>query len=141
MPCQPVGMVFRSLADIERAIRSCWSEQTCDPLALDEWCSDNPGRGQCAATALVVQDLLGGELLLAEVLNADGSRQGLHYWNRLATGVEVDLTRDQFSATEIVQAPDVVPRPPDTTSGRLAPQYQMLATAVRASVQSSSART
>ena len=117
MLCQPVGMVFRSLADIERAIRSCWSEQTCDPLALDEWSSDNPGRGQCAATALVVQDLLGGELLLAEVLNADGSRQGLHYWNRLASGVEVDLTRDQFSATEIVQEPDVVPRPPDTTSG------------------------
>jgi hypothetical protein len=128
-------MVFGSLTDIEGAIRSSWSEQTCDPVALDEWSSANPGRGQCAVTALVVQDLLGGELLLAEVLNADGSRQGLHYWNRLASGVEVDLTRDQFSATEIVQAPDVVPRPPDTTTGRLAPQYQALASAVRARIQ------
>jgi hypothetical protein len=134
-------MVFRSLADIEHAIRASWSEQTCDPVALDEWSTDNPGRGQCAVTALVVQDLLGGELLLAEVLNADGTRQGLHYWNRLAGGVEVDLTRDQFSATEIVQEPDVVPRPPDTTSGRLATQYAALATAVRTRIQSSPART
>jgi hypothetical protein len=119
-------------ADIERAIRASWSEETCDPVALDEWSPENPGRGQCAVTALVVQDLLGGELLLAEVLNADGSWQGLHYWNRLASGAEVDMTRDQFSATELVQAPEVVPRPPDTSTGRLAPQYQALATAVRA---------
>jgi hypothetical protein len=84
--CQPVDMVFRSLVDIERVIRSGWSEQTCDPVALAEWSTDNPARGQCAVTALVVQDLLGGELLLAEVRNADGSRQGLHYWNRLANG-------------------------------------------------------
>jgi hypothetical protein len=133
--CQPECMVFRSLADIESAIRSSWSEQSCDPVALDEWSTDTPARGQCAVTALVVQDLLGGELLLAKVLNADGSRQGLHYWNRLASGVELDLTRDQFSPTEIVQEPDVVPRPPDTTAGRLAPQYQALATAVRARIR------
>ena len=119
-----MAMVFRSLADIERAIRSSWSEETCDPVALDEWSTENPSRGQCAVTSLVVQDFLGGELLLAEVLNADGSRQGLHYWNRLASGVEVDLTREQFSATEIVQAPEVVPRPPDATVGRLAPSIR-----------------
>jgi hypothetical protein len=130
--CQPVEMVFRSLVDIEHVIRSSWSEQTCDPVDLSEWSTDGPARGQCAVTALVVQDLLGGELLLAEVLNADGSRQGLHYWNRLASGVEVDLTREQFTATEIVQEPRVVSRPPDTTSGRLAAQYRTLATAVRA---------
>jgi hypothetical protein len=119
-------------ADIERAIRASWSEETCDPVALDEWSPDNPSRGQCAVAALVVQDLLGGELLLAEVLHADGSWQGLHYWNRLASGEEVDLTRGQFSATELVQAPDAVPRPPDTSTGRLAPQYRALAAAVRA---------
>ena len=125
-------MVHRSLADIERVIRSSWSQHTCDPLDRDVWSTDNPARGQCAATALVVQDLFGGELLLAEVLNADGSRQGLHYWNRLANGVEVDLTREQFTATEIVQAPAVSARPADTSRGRLAAQYEALATSVRA---------
>jgi len=125
-------MVFRSLADIERVIRSAWSQQTCDPVERAEWSTDNPARGQCAVTALVVQDLFGGELLLAEVRNADGSRQGVHYWNRLANGVEVDLTREQFTATEIVQEPAVIARPVDTSRGRLAAQYEALASAVRA---------
>jgi hypothetical protein len=125
---------------LEHLIRSCWSEQSCDPVDRDEWSAENPARGQCAVTALVVQDFLGGELLLAEVLNADGSRQGLHYWNRLPGGVEVDLTREQFTATEIVQEPRVVPRPPDTTVGRLAGQYQALAAAVRATAASAAVR-
>jgi hypothetical protein len=127
-------MVFRSLADIEALIRSSWSEQTCDPVDLAEWSPENPARGQCAVTALVVQDLLGGELLLADVHNADGSRQGVHYWNRLAGGVEVDLTREQFARSEVVQAPAIVARPPDPSVGRLATQYQVLADQVRASL-------
>jgi hypothetical protein len=123
---------LRAFADIERVIRASWSEATCDPVDRAEWSSEAPARGQCAVTALVVQDLFGGELLLAEVRNADGSRQGLHYWNRLAGGVEVDLTREQFAPTEIVQAPRTVPRPADTSEGRLATQYARLAGAVRA---------
>jgi len=62
-------------------------------------------------TALVVHDLLGGQLLEAEVRNADGSPQGFHYWNRLA-GVDVDLTRDQFTSGESIREPNVVDRLP-----------------------------
>jgi len=62
-------------------------------------------------TALVVHDFFGGELLEAEVLFQNGSRQGFHYWNRLA-GVEVDLTREQFKSQEVVQEPQVVERLP-----------------------------
>jgi hypothetical protein len=123
-------MVFRSLSEIEQAIRASWSLETCDPVDVADWSPVNPARGQCAVTALVVQDLLGGALLLAEVRNADGSRQGVHYWNRLAGGLEVDLTREQFTPTEVVQAPEVVDRPPDTTRGRLAGQYAALERAV-----------
>lgn len=83
-------------------------------------------------TALVVQDLVGGELLLADVYNHDGSTQGVHYWNRLAGGLEIDLTREQFSASEVVQSPSVVERPADLTGGRLYPQYVALVSAVRA---------
>jgi hypothetical protein len=53
-------MPFRSFADIEALIRASWSEKTCDPVDLPEWSAENPARGQCAVTALVVQDLLGG---------------------------------------------------------------------------------
>jgi uncharacterized protein (DUF952 family) len=123
-------MALTSLAAIEDAIRASWSRETCDPV--DEWSPENPARGQCAVTALVVQDLLGGELLLADVHHRDGSRQGWHYWNRLGGGVEFDLTREQFSDDEIVQAPAPVERPADLSAGRLYPQYQALSRTVRA---------
>ena len=63
-------------------------------------------------TALVVHDLLGGELLEAEVDHADGSHQGFHYWNRFA-GVDVDLTRRQFTDGEVVLPPHLIERLPD----------------------------
>jgi hypothetical protein len=86
-----------------------------------------------------VQEFLGGDLLLAEVRKADGSRQGVHYWNRLPDGTQLDLTREQFTASETVHAPDVVPRPADLTAGRLFPQYQALSRAVRAGLRSEDA--
>ena len=52
--------------------------------------ADNRALGQCAVTALVVQDVLRGELLRAEVNGTS------HYWNRLPDGTELDLTREQF---------------------------------------------
>ena len=52
-------------------------------------------------------------MTVAEVLRADGSRQGVHYWNRLPDGTEIDLTREQFARDELVQEPQTVRRPPD----------------------------
>lgn len=67
-----------------------WGQNTsADP---DNWTPENPAWGQCAVTALLVQDLLGGDLL--RTTNAGIS----HYWNRLPDGVELDLTRGQFDA-------------------------------------------
>ncbi|HEY5318492.1 MAG TPA: hypothetical protein VIJ20_10955 [Solirubrobacteraceae bacterium] len=120
-------MLLRSLAQIDELVRSCWSLETCDPADAADWSPEEPSRGQCGVTALVLQDLLGGELLLAEVRREDGSRQGLHYWNRLGGGVEIDLTRDQFSCGEVIGEPQVIPRPADITSGRMAGQYRVLA--------------
>lgn len=125
-------MVFSSLADIENVIRSSWSLETCDPVDAPLWTAEAPARGQCAVTALVVQDLLGGELLMSDVWHANGSRQGVHYWNRLAGGMELDLTREQFTRSEIIDAPVVVARPPDVSAGRLAAQYRALVSTVRA---------
>ena len=75
---------------------------------------------------MVAQDLLGGELLLAEVRHADGSRQGLHYSNRLCGDLELDLTRSQLSRGEVVGTPELVPRPPNVAHGRVAEQYRVL---------------
>lgn len=100
------------LPEVAAAVRAAWSRETCDDADLADWTPANPARGQCGVTALTVQDLLGGDLLLAEVLRADGSRQGVHWWNRLPDASELDLTREQFAPGELVQAPRVVPRPP-----------------------------
>jgi hypothetical protein len=97
--------------DLEAAIRAAWALDTCDPVDADDWSQANPSRGQCGSTALVIHDLLGGELLIAQVLRTDGSRQGVHYWNLLPDGTEVDLTREQFAGHEVVQQPRVVARP------------------------------
>ena len=78
-PCASSDDAGRSrpstLARIEAAVRACWDERTCDPVDLP-WSSDTPSRGQCGVTALVVNDLLGGDLMVAEVLFPDGNRQG-----------------------------------------------------------------
>jgi hypothetical protein len=98
-----------TLTHIERVIRSAWAADTCDPADLADWHTGNPARGQCGVTALVLHDLLGGELLLGEV-HVDGQRTGHHWWNRLGV-VEVDLTRDQFGPHEQITAGEVVDRP------------------------------
>jgi hypothetical protein len=103
------GVPFGAL---QTAISASWSAETCDPTDTADWSAENPSRGQCAVTAMVVHDLFGGELLEAEVHFPDGSRQGFHYWNRL-DGVEVDLTREQFTSEEVVQEPRVVDRVPE----------------------------
>jgi hypothetical protein len=119
------------LSVVEQVIRASWSAASCDPVD-EPWSPENPAKGQCGVTALVLQDHLGGELVMAEVLNADGSRQGVHYWNRLPDGVDVDLTREQFVGGEVVQEPGtVVERPDDVTRGRVYGQYVALATRVR----------
>jgi len=101
-----------SLREIERAVRAAWGVDICeDPADVPRWSPANPARGQCGPTALVLNDLLGGDLCVAEVHRPDGSRQGFHWWNRLA-GVDVDLTLEQFDDDERVQEARVVARPP-----------------------------
>src|ERR1019366_724345 len=72
------------------AIRASWGPDTAyDPAAWSPHC---PERGQCAVTALIIQDHLGGDLLRA-VAGGDS-----HYWNLLPSGEELDLTRAQFAS-------------------------------------------
>lgn len=68
------------------ALREAWAADT---SAQSTWSADCPSQGQCAVTALVVQDYLGGRIVRGEVEGVS------HYWNRVA-GEDIDLTRDQF---------------------------------------------
>ncbi len=118
------------LARVAAAIAASWSGETCDESDLPDWHPGNPSRGQCGVSALVLHDYLGGVLLLADV-TVDGAQTGFHYWNRLADGTEIDLTRDQFAGHELVGQPQVVERPPGPIR-RSAAQYALLGQRVAA---------
>lgn len=73
---------------LREVLEQCWDRDT--SATPSRWRRDRPSIGQCAITALLIQDCWGGELL--RVMNHGES----HYFNRLSDGTEVDLTRDQF---------------------------------------------
>ncbi|MFJ2112027.1 MULTISPECIES: hypothetical protein [unclassified Streptomyces] len=110
-----------SLTVIEQALRASWAADTCSPddTARAPWTPDNPARGQCDITALVVHDVFGGDLVVAEV-HLGKEQHGYHWWNRLASGVETDLTRDQFRAGQTLTEGRTVRRPP----GRLPHRWE-----------------
>ena len=98
-----------TLAAVEAAFRASFARDSCAEDDLPLWSPENPARGHCAVAALTVNDLFGGELLLATV-ERDGVRTGYHYWNRLA-GLDVDLTADQFLPGEVINEPEALARP------------------------------
>jgi hypothetical protein len=79
------------LEDLAHELSGAWCRET--SVQPVEWTGRNPALGQCAVTALIVQDILGGELVQAVVNGVS------HYWNRLDSGEEIDLTRGQFGGT------------------------------------------
>ncbi|WP_420830987.1 YunG family protein [Microbacterium hominis] len=76
------------LAELTVALRNAWSADT--SVAPESWTPSVPSQGQCAVTALVLQDYLGGELRRGIVEGVS------HYWIKLDSGNEIDLTLDQF---------------------------------------------
>lgn len=111
------------LADIEAAVRSSWAADTTTPAHRPHWTPGSPARDQCGVTALVLHDLLGGDLIRGEV-RVDGVRTDYHWWNRLGPGTEIDLTREQFAPEEVVTGGTVVARPPEIV--RLREEYELL---------------
>jgi len=122
-PGAPRAVHAWTLTELERVIRRSWSIETSDDP--EHWTSANPARGQCVGTALLVRELLGGEILLANVILNDEWVER-HAWNRLPTGVTVDLTRSQFTRGEELTEP-VVGEPVATHRSR----YDALAARVR----------
>jgi hypothetical protein len=114
-------------ADLLEGLIESWSRETsADP---DSWTERNPAWGQCAVTALIVQEYLGGTLFRGEVGPIS------HYWNQLPSGELIDLTRVQFG--DEFRIDRVEPRTreyvlshPDTNR-----RYELLRGRVRRSIQ------
>ncbi|MDP3947446.1 MAG: hypothetical protein Q8Q41_02000 [bacterium] len=89
------------LMELLKAFYASWDAETsADSVSWDE---NSPAWGQCAVTALLVQDYMGGELLrgsLEKVPDPKVAAMRSHYWNRLPSGREVDLTERQFQPSQ-----------------------------------------
>ena len=58
----------------------------------------------------MVHDLFGGKLLGADVFVGGEKVEG-HMWNRLPSGFDVDLTREQFRDGQVIGEPRTRQRP------------------------------
>jgi len=114
--------MIATLDDLRVALEQSWDKDTAYPKARAE-AEKGSSVAQCWATALVVQDYFGGEILMYHYGNGDK-----HFWNCLPDGTEVDLTADQFIG-------GVVPYPPLETMGVPSrgwnPRYRKLSVRVR----------
>ena len=104
-----------------KILENAWSKNTsADP---EHWRKDSPAWGQCAVTALVVQDYFGGELLRTEARMSWSTKPISHYFNLLPDGRHIDLSRQQFPlgtnfSTSAVRAREYVLDPKFSTRKR-----------------------
>ncbi|MGI5220532.1 YunG family protein [Nocardia sp. CA-290969] len=88
------------LAALIDAIRSSWSAETSSAPASG---TDVPAKGQCAVTACVVHDYLGGDILNTVATLPSGVTVS-HYLNSV-DGQIIDLTAQQFPPGTSFTAP------------------------------------
>lgn len=82
---------MNAVYELRNKLHKAWSRET--SYLPGEWSKNNPSRGQCAVTALVVQDCLGGNIIKCDV-DKDVSS---HFFNKFENGEIIDFTRDQFA--------------------------------------------
>ena len=75
--------------ELKRTIRLSWTKETCVSSLQHSWNEENPALGQCAVTALIVNDYLGGKIMRCMC------ESGSHYYN-LINGEIIDFTVEQF---------------------------------------------
>jgi hypothetical protein len=61
------------------------------PATSGGWLDESPACGQCSVTALLLNELFGGDILKTPL------PEGMHFYNRIG-GERIDLTDKQFDA-------------------------------------------
>ncbi len=74
---------------LKQLLSLSWEKETCSPGLRSEWNKENPSLGQCAITALIVNDMFGGKIMRCM------ASSGSHYYNLIDTQI-IDLTVEQF---------------------------------------------
>jgi hypothetical protein len=97
---------------VAAALRASWSSRS-----SGQWVARNPARGQCNVTALLVNELFGGDILKTALPEGD------HFYNRI-DGQRIDLTDSQFAAP--VRYLDIVTDRSEAFAGTSASRYLAL---------------
>ena len=97
---------------IAAALLGSWSIET-----SGNWLADNPARGQCNVTALLINELFGGEILKTQLPDGD------HFYNRI-DGERIDLTASQFDAP--VNYEDIASSRDEALAGTTIAKYDSL---------------
>ena len=77
------------IGELKQLLVQAWRKETCSPRLRDKWNEENPSLGQCAITALIVNDFFGGKIMRCM------ASSGSHYYN-IIDDERIDLTVDQF---------------------------------------------
>ena len=92
------------------SFKNAWCRETAHPSYQQKWSEDNPSYGQCAVTALIVNDLCFAPIYKCKV------GRTTHYYNMFLRNCQViDFTCDQFNGKKI-----------DYLSGELVTREQLL---------------
>lgn len=86
--------------ELVAALHASWAADTA--FDASDWSPDNPARGHCVVSALVVQDYLGGDLQRYEV---EGEVRETHYVNMLNHGAILDATGSQYDGLKVHLTP------------------------------------
>ena len=86
-----VGLGIKLRKDIEKG----WSKETCHPSYQSKWSLEYPSIGQCAITAMWLNEKMGWDIYETIV------NRSRHFFNKDSNGFIYDLTADQFQDSDI----------------------------------------
>lgn len=109
------------IAQVQEILIQSWSIET-----SSKWTIETPAKGQCGVTALVVQDLLGGEIKKTRI------GEVWHFYNMI-DGKRYDFTASQF--LESITYMDVSSNREEAYADTNEKQYKVLKQRIAISLQ------
>lgn len=102
------------------ALKDSWGKDTAYWKDAEGWTKENPALGQCAITALLFNELYGGQIY------SGVSNTGIvHYWNR-KLGIKYDFTKQQFPSKTRFTNTKRWTREELLATGNVAERYELL---------------
>lgn len=92
---KPNNDKIKTIGDLYNILQKCWSKETAYPSCQKDWVNSDKSYGQCAITAMIVNDMFGGTIHKIKT-----QPSGTHYFNKIENQY-LDLTSEQFDLYSI----------------------------------------